>query len=217
MAITLYHTNRRPNTSQWGLDSFTEIFKANEAADVVSLDPSVPQRGDSHPDYPFMFVTNRSFNESGPQACACDIVYQGIMATEAEEPVLPPQKATTGGQVASATTNTSAVIYPSTATNPATVQFYAITNTLSFISTDPADTSEPDDPPEITESQIITWDLGFGVQPQCHDDIVTFLLTLAFVQGIIEPPADVEPIVEGQFYQITKRKTRTLFPYNPAC
>ena len=212
MAITLTHIGRRPGQTQYGLDTFTEIYKANEAADVVSLDASVPQRGDAHPDYAGMFVTDRYFNESGESACALDIIYMGSMSGE-----LPPQKATTTGEIASATTNTSSIIFPGTSTNPATVQFYAITNTLSFISTDPADTSEPDDPPDITESGIITWDLGFGVVPQCHDDIVTFLLTQAFVQGIIEPPPEVEPIVEGQYYQITKRKTKTLFPYNPAC
>lgn len=212
MAVTLYHTDRRPSQSQYGLDVFVEIFKSNAAADLVQIDPSVPQRGDAHPDYPSMFVTDRYFNESGPSACAADITYMGTMTGD-----LPPQKATTSGQVASATTNTSSIIYPATATNPASVQFYAIANTLSFISTDPDDASEPDDPASITEDQIITWDLGFGVQPQCHDDILTFLLTQAFVQGIIEPPPTVEPIVQGQFYKITKVKTRTLLPYNPAC
>ena len=210
MPITLTHIGRRPGQTQYGLDTFTEIFKVNEAADVVSLDASVPQRGDAHPDYAGMFVTDRYFNESGESACACDIVYMGSMSGE-----LPPQKATQGAEIASATTNTDSDIFPSTVTNPATVQFYAITSTLSFVSTDPADASEPDDPPEITS--LITWDLGFGLQPGfSFPDLVTYLLTSAFVQGIIEPPPEVEPIVQGQFYQITKRKTRTLFPYAPA-
>ena len=214
MAITLYHTDRRPGFSQFGLDTFTEIFKASEAADLVAIDPSVPQRGDPHPDYPFMFVTDRRFNESGPSACACDIVYTGSMTVLDDAPVMPPQKATSGGEVASATTNTSSLIFPSTATNPATVQFYAITNTLTFFSTDPADASEPSDPPEVTT--LITWDLGFGVQPGYSLPVlIDFLLNDCFVQGIIEPPAEVEPVVQGQFYQITKRKTRTLFPYAP--
>lgn len=210
MAITLYHVGRRPGQPQYGLDTFTELWKANEAADVVSLDASVPQRGDAHPYYPSMFVTDRYFNESGENACALDIIYMGSMSGD-----LPPQKATSGGQVDSSTTNTSSAIFPATVTNPATVQYYAITNTLSFISDDPDDASEPEDPPEITS--LIGWDLGFGFQPgYSFSALADFLLNEAFVQQIIEPPADVEPIVDGQFYQITKRKTRKLFPYAPS-
>ncbi len=215
MAVTLYHNGRTPGQQQFGLTTFTERFKASEAADVVLLDPDVPQQGDAHPDYPFMFVTDRYCVETGESASALDVVYMGCLQDDGEGgPLLPPQKPSSGGQVASATTNTSSVIYPATATNPATVQFYAITNTLSFYSTSPGDTSEPSDPPEITD--VITWDLGFGLQPGLsRPDLVAFLLSEAFTQGIIEAQPEVEPIVSGQFYFITKRKTRTLFPYAP--
>jgi hypothetical protein len=156
-----------------------------------------------------MFVTDRHCSETGESASALDVVYMGYFVA------LPPQKPSSGGQIASATTNTSSVIFPATATNPATVTFYAITNTLSFVSDDPGDASEPDDPPEIIS--LITWDLGFGLQPASSiPGMVTFLLTSAFVQSITEAPPEIEPIVAGKFYQITKRKTRTLLPYAPA-
>ena len=208
MAITLTHITRRPGATQYGLDTFTEYFKANEAADVVLNDASVPQRGDAHPDYATMFVTDRYCTETGEKASALDVVYMGYLVA------LPPQKASSSGQVASATTNTSSAIFPAVATNPATVTFYAITRTLTFISADPEDASEPADPPEI--DSLITWDLGFGVQPGISmPALVAFLLTEAFVQAITETPPNVEPIVQGQFYQITKQKTRTLLPYAP--
>ncbi len=209
MAVTLTLTGKRPNNTQFGLDSFTEIYKCDATADVVLTDAGVPAMGSVHPDYSSMFVTARYVNESSESASALDITYMGTLTGE-----LPPQKATSGGQVASATTNTSSAIFPSTATNPATVTFYAITNSLSFLTTDPADASEPDDPPEIDD--LITWDLGFGVQPGLSKpDLVAFLLTEAFIQAIIEPQPEIEPVVVGQFYQITKRKTRTLQPYAP--
>jgi|SRR5882724_7679030 len=208
MAITLTHNGRTPGQTQFGLDTFTEHYKASEAADVVLNDASVPQKGDAHPDYANMFVTDRYCSETGESASALDIVYMGYMVT------LPPQKASSGGQIASATTNTDEDIFPSTVTNPATVTFYAITRTLSFISDDPDDASEPDDPPEI--DSLITWDLGFGVQPGFSiPAMVTYLLTKAFVQSINETPPDIEPLVAGRFYQITKRKIRTLLPYGP--
>ncbi len=210
MAVTLTLTGKTPGNTQFGLDTFTERYKCDATADVVLTDGGVPQMASPHPDYPTMFVTNRYVSESGESASALDLVYTGTLTGE-----LPPQKATSGGQVASATTNTSSVIFPSTATNPATVQFYAITNTLSFYTTDIADASEPDDPDLITS--LITWDLGFGLQPGLSfPDLVDFLLNDAFVQGIIEPQPEIEPVVVGQFYFITKRKTRTLFPYAPA-
>ncbi len=222
MAVTLTLTGKTPGNTQFGLDTFTERYKCDATADVVLTDPSVPQMGAPHTDYPFMFVVSRYCNESGESASALDLTYMGCLADDGEGgPLLPPQKATTSGQVASATTNTSSAIFPATATNPATVQFYAISNTISFFSTDPDDTSEPDDPPEITS--LITWDLGFGLQPGISNPaLITFLLTEAFVQAIIETPPQIEPVVlslatlpDAIFYQITKTKTRTLFPYGP--
>lgn len=217
MAVTLTWQGSTPGQTQYGLATLTEHYKVQNdngtqiTAAAVMVDGSVPQQGDAHPDFATMFCTDRYCSETGESASALDVTYMGTLTGD-----LPPQKATSGGQVTSATTNTSSAIFPLTATNPATVQFYAITKTLSFYSTDPDDASEPDDPPEITS--LITWDLGFGVQPgDCTDDLITFLLTSAFIQGIIETPPEIEPIVQGQFYFITKRKTRTLWPYSPAC
>ncbi len=215
MAVVLIWVGSTPGQSQYQLATFTEHYKvANDDGTQISAAAALlagPQIGDAHADFAAMFVTALYCRETGESASALDVNYMGSLSGD-----LPAQKATSSGQVASATTNTSSIIYPVTATNPATVQYYAITNTLSFISTDPADASEPDDPPAITS--VITWDLGFGLQPSlCTDDLVTFLLTEAFVQVINEPPPEIEPIVEGQFYQITKRKTMTLQPYTPAC
>ncbi len=209
MAVTLTLIGKTPEQTQFGLDRFTEHYKCDATADVVLTDGGVPAIGAANPSYSSMFVTTRYCQETGERASALDLTYTGTLSGS-----LPAQKPTSGGQVASATTNTSSAIFPATATNPATVQFYAISNALTFISTDPDDSSEPDDPPEVT--QLITWDLGFGLQPGLSmPDLVDFLLTQAFIQGIIEAPPDIEPLVAGQFYQITKRKTRTLFPYAP--
>src|SRR5260370_7981370 len=102
-------------------------------------------------------------------------------------PLLPAQQPSSGGQIASATTNTDEDIFPSTVTNPATVTFYAITRTLSFISNDPHATDEPADPPEITS--LITWDLAFGLQPGFSlPPLVTHLPTIPIIHSICDPP-----------------------------
>ncbi len=214
MAVVLTWAGSTPGQPQFGLASLTEHYKVqNDDGSQITAAAALlagPALGAAHPTYSTMFVTDRYCAETGESASALDVTYTGTLSGS-----LPPQKATTSGQVASATTNTSSAIFPATATNPATVQFYAISNTLSFYSTDPDDSDEPTDPPTITE--LITWDLGFGLQPGLsYPALVTFLLTEAFIQVIIETPPSVEPIVDGQFYFITKTKTRTLWPYAPA-
>ncbi len=213
MSVVLTWQRSTPGQQQYGLATLTEHYKVqNDDGSQITAAAALlagPALGAAHPTYSTMFCTDRYCAETGESASALDVTYVGTLDE------LPPQKATSGGQIASATTNTSSAIFPAVATNPATVTFYAKSNTLSFYTTDPADASEPDDPDEI--DSLITWDLGFGVQPGLsHPDLVTFLLTQAFIQGITETPPAIEPVVEGQFYFITKTKTRTLLPYAPA-
>jgi len=216
MAITLTLTGKTPSDSQFGISRFQEHYKCDATADAVLTDPSVPQEGDPHPSYPFMFVTDRYVTETGESASILDLTYTGCLTDDGDgNPILPTQKPSSGGQIASASTNTDSDIFPATVTNPVTVTFYAVTSTLSFISNDVDDASEPTDPPEV--DSLITWDLGFGVQPGFSiPGLESYLLTSAFTQAINEAPPEIEPIVAGQFWQITKRKTRTLLPYAPA-
>ncbi len=214
MAVTLTWQGSTPGQPQYGLATLTEHYKVqNDDGSQITAAAALlagPQIGNAHPTYSTMFCTDRYCAETGESASALDVTYMGTLDAE-----LPPQKETSGGQIASATTNTSSAIFPAVATNPATVTFYSISRTLSFYSDDPEDASEPTDPPVI--DSLITWDLGFGLQPGLsHPDLVAFLLTQAFIQAITETPPAVEPIVDGQFYFITKTKTRTLLPYAPA-
>ncbi len=209
MSVVLTWKGSTPGQPQFSLATLTEHYKVQNddgsqiTAAAVLTDSGVPQQGDAHPDYATMFCTDRYCSETGESASALDVTYMGTLTAE-----LPPQKPTSSGQVASATTNTSSAIYP------ATVQFYAQSNTLTFISDDPDDASEPADPTAVTT--LISWDLGFGLQPGISfPDLVDFLLNEAFVQGIIEAPPSIEPLVVGQFYLISKTKTQTLFPYAP--
>ncbi len=216
MAVTLTLTGKRPGQQQFGLDTFTESYKCDATADVVLTDGSVPAIGAAHPDYDFMFVTARYCTETSESASALDLTYMGTLLSADAAPVLPAQRPSTGGQIASVSTNTDADIFPATTTNPLTLQYYSVTNTLSFISNDPDDASEPTDPREIVVTDFVSWDLGFGGQPAgSFPALEAYWLASALVQRIVEPPADIEPLVSGQFYQITKRKTRTLFPYAP--
>ncbi len=166
-------------------------------------------------------VSFNNFTTSHTALAAVNIAGSGLGSgatfdVDASAFSLPAQRASTGGQIASVSTNTDADIFPATTTNPLTLNYYAVTNTLSFISNDPGDASEPTDPREIVVTDFVSWDLGFGGQPAgSFPALEAYWLASALVQRIVEPPADIEPLVSGQFYQITKRKTRTLFPYAP--
>lgn len=156
-----------------------------------------------------MFLTGWQVSDSNKRYPTVTLEYIG-----ANGGTLPDIKKETTSNVASATTNTSSLIYPVVATNPATVQFYSITNTITLYNNSDESGEEPDDPPEV--SNVITWDLGFGLQPGFNQpDLINFLLTSAFSQAIIEPDPEVECVVTGKYWKITKRKTRTLFPYAP--
>lgn len=194
-------------TTQYGLDQLDIPFSG--AATGLTTYVSGLARGTAWSGDSNMYLTDWSADTHSKVYPIVTLTYTG-----ARGGVLPPVESESGGSVASATTNTSSAIFPSVATNPASVQFYTISNTITYVHTNPDDTTEPDDPPEI--DSLITWDLGFGVQPGLSfPDLVDFLLNEAFVQGIIEEPPTIKPIVDGQYYQITKRKTRTLFPYCP--
>ncbi len=196
-----------PSKTPFGLDQLRRSYKTSLSAEAaIAAAPAIFAADEA---FATMFLSSATTPESAASATRVELLYLGSFTGD-----MPAQKATSSGQVASATTNTSSAIFPATATNPASVQFYAITNVLSFFSNDPADASAPDDPPEIDD--LITWDLGFGVQPGLSKpDLVAFLLTEAFIQAIIEPQPEIEPIIDGELYQITKRKTRTLQPYAP--
>src|SRR5262252_1854643 len=160
MAIVLTHVGRTPGQSQFALDAFTEHYKANETADIVLTDASVPQRGDAHPDYRFMFVTDRRCVETGERASALDLVYTGCLKDTGGGtplPVLPPFKHQDGDAVASASTSTSSAIWPRLATSPATLQYYSPTSEVVAMSQDAAGTGITyPDPPLVTVTGLIT-------------------------------------------------------------
>src|SRR5215471_3838379 len=157
MAITRYKVSKTPVQQQFGLDQFTERWKCLETADVVLTDGSVPHKGDAHPDYPFMFVTDRYCVESGESSSALDLVYTGCLASADDLPVLPPQQHESDVQVMSSSSSRSSGGATLSAAN--TVQFNAPTNSLNFLTYNAAgDVSGVTDP--AADVEVITLQLG---------------------------------------------------------
>lgn len=164
-------------------------------------------RGDAYSGDSNMFLVNWTVTDTNRQYPIVTLEYMG-----AKGGVLPATHVSSSNPVQSSSTATSSLIWPAVATQPATVEYYALTNTIKVWSTTSTTSTEPDDPDYITS--VIKWSI-FGEQPgSSMPDIVSWILNNAFVQGIVEN-VDAEEVVAGQYWLITKRKTRVLFPYAP--
>src|SRR5215813_7069668 len=159
MAVIRYKIGKTPGQSQYGLVQFTEHWKCDQTADAVLIALDVPQRGDVHPDYPNMFVTDRFCTETGPSATVLDLVYMGFLTGDPGDPVLPPLQNSEDNPVQSATTYTSSAIFPLVATQPASIQYRAHSTTAVCWSTSDTTTNSVPDPPAITTDDIITWSI----------------------------------------------------------
>src|SRR5258705_13619300 len=108
MATVLTLTQKRPEQRQFGLDTFTEIYKCDATADVVLTDPTVPQMGSAHPDYEFMFVTGRPCYETGESSSELNLIYMGCLTDDGEgNPMLPAQQRETGKDIQSVSSSKS--------------------------------------------------------------------------------------------------------------
>ena len=199
MAVTLYHVGRTPQSTQFGLDTFTEHYKANDAADVVLLDSGVPQRGDAHPDYAQMFVTERYITETGPSSSALDVTYMGTMTGE-----MPPSQEEDSDAVQSA--SSSKGVDGTILTSPITVEFYAPTKRLNFITYGAKGSlgtvADPTD--EIRIIKVTAGDTSYAPTGALGDIVANF-----FTQQIVDTMSSPE-IVSGQFWQNAEVKTKTL-------
>jgi len=208
MAVTRYKVSKTPVQQQFGLDQFTERWKCLETADVVLTDGSVPQKGDAHPDYPFMFVTDRYCVETGESSSALDLIYTGCLASSGDTPTLPPQQREKDVQVMSA--SSSRASGGATLSAAITVQFYAPTNSSSFLTYNAiGDVSGVSDPTEDIE--VITLQVGDTsyVPGGLIDDIVSAYFTPRIVNAL----SATELVSSGKFYSNQAKKTKCLVPY----
>ncbi len=209
MAVTLTLVGKTPGQTQWGLDTFTEHYKCDATADVVLTDPDVPEMTEAHPDYQFMFVTARYCSETSESASALDLTYTGCIRDSGGEdptPALPSQQHTSGNQVQSASSSRS--VTGIILTSPATIQFYAPSTTLSYISAGGPGTDLPPDPSSAPE--VITWTVGDT--SYSIGNLVSDLISI-FFSSLITTTIESTEVVAGQFWNNVARKTLSYVPY----
>ncbi len=205
MAVTLTLVGKTTGQTQFGLDTFTEHYKCDATANVVLTDGSVPQIGTAHPDYDFMFVTNRYCSETSESASALDLIYTGCLAGNGT-PTLPAQQSNDSDAVMSATSSRGAdgrVLI-----SPISVQYYGPQTQLRFITyaakgtagtvADPTDDIRP-----ITLTIGDTTYLPTGLLA----DVVA-----NFFSVVITDTIDSDEIVATKYWLNTERKNKTLLP-----
>jgi hypothetical protein len=203
MAVTLTKVGKTPGQTQFGLDTFTEHWKTDTTADVVLTDPSVPQRGDVHPDYEFMFLTDRHCQETGEKASALDLVYTGCLKDDGDgNPILPPSRQKYGTAVQTASSQIPAVGAP--ATQPITLKFYASTSELTFMSYNAvgALNTAPDPVDDPVIISLTSYDFAYAPTVGLIDEIIARFFTLQETDTITP-----QEIVSGKFWQNTEIKT----------
>lgn len=156
-----------------------------------------------------MFLTDWSV-DSNKQFPTVTLEYTG-----AKGGTLPAVRNEQGRSIQSATSYTSSAIFPLVASQPASVQYYAPSNTATAFAVDPALGTEPDDPADITVDDLISWTLVAEQPANSMPEIAEWILENGFVQRITET-TDAREIVNGQYWQIVKRKTKVLMPYAPS-
>ncbi len=204
MAVTLTLTGKTPGQTQFGLDTFTEHYKCDTTADVVLHSFDVPLMGSVHPNFPFMFVTARYCSETSEIASALDLTYTGTLwyvATDPITPLLPAQKHDFENAVQSATSSRGKD--GAIATAPISVQFYAPTNVLTYVSWDAPGTALAENPTEaLTVVAVTVGDTS--ITPAS----ILSLVGIFFEEQLIETHNSTE-IVPGRYWLNTSRKIKS--------
>ncbi len=201
MAVTLTPRGKTPGQTQFGLDTFTEHYKCDATADVVLTDPGVPQIGAAHPDYAFMFITNRYCSETSESASALDLVYTGCLLSADDAPVFPAFKRDNENAVQSASSSRGSD--GTIALSPVSIQFYAPTNVYTYISIGaPGGLTAADPVEDLTLIAITIGDTS--LTPSSVPDLVA----LFFQEQILETHNATE-IVQNQYWLNVSRKIKS--------
>ncbi len=207
MSVVLTWRGSTPGQPQFGLSTLTERYKVQNddgsqiTAAAVMVDSGVPQIGDAHPDYAGMFCTDRRCPEMGESASELEVTYTGILDSD-----LPPTQHSKGKpiQTATASFGSNGLILAS----PASIQFYARTNSISYISAGGPGSDVPADPTE----DIVVINYTVGQASFATGGFVNAIIPLLFEILITEAPVSQE-IVAGQYWQNTSTKTKAYVPF----
>lgn len=201
-----------PSKTPFGLDQLRRTYKS--ALSATAAIAAAPAVGSADETFPNMFLMPINTPESAESATRIDLVYTGCLVGAEGDPTLPDVKHSLDNPISTATTYTDSAIFPLVATVPASLQYHQHTSLIVCFSITSTSAETCPDPDPIIVDDIITWTLAAEQPASSFPGIADYLLNEAFVQRIIET-VTADEVVPGQYWQITKRKVSSLFPYAP--
>lgn len=206
MALTLLSVS--PIINQFGLDQLTMNYKSDAPWDTTLADGSLPEKGDAHPSYSFMFVTDIRLLESAESACIFDVIYQGAFKSSGGNPILPAAK--TDQNIAVLTASSSKAYTGQELTSPATVQYYAPTAIKTYYSYNaPATANFVADP----ATDIIPISLTVGDTTLSITEPITNIINNFFQQHIQHTIESTEFVLGGKYWVNVSQKQKLLQPW----
>jgi hypothetical protein len=208
MPATLTLIASTPIRSQFALDQLNLTYKSDLPWDQTVIDPSVPQKGDPHPTFTFMFVAEVRLQESSARACEFDVLYTGAFNSSGGNPILPGAKRDQSSAVLSA--SSSKLNTGVTLASPATVQYYGPSTSKSFFTYNaPATSNFADDP----TASIVPISLTIGDTAYNATGAIAGIVDSLFTTKIVHTTEAGEIIVGGKYWQNVSRKQKVLQPW----
>lgn len=183
--------------SLWGLDTLTIPYSGSQPnldSFLNSLEKGSPADIDGDM---YLMDWRISGTKAYPQV---DLVYSGKKNGD-----LPPMKHSSGSSVQSASSSRSSTSILTT--SPVTIQFYAPTSTLEYISTSPGTIAAP---APSGSPALITWTVGDTTL--AISDVIADLVNIFFTVLPISV-IDSTEIVPDKYWQNTARTTIAYVPY----
>jgi hypothetical protein len=208
MPATLTLIASTPIRSQFALDQLNLTYKSDLPWDQTVIDPSVPEKGDAHPTFTFMFVAEVRLQESSASACEFDVLYIGAFASSGGNPILPASK--TDQDIAVLSSSSSKAGDGTVLTTPATVQYYAPTSVKTYFTYNAAATGNfaPNPTANIVPISLTIADTGYSITEPIANVVNKF-----FTQQIIHTIESSELVLGGKYWQNVSRKQKLLQPW----
>ena len=193
-----------PGKNAFGLDTLRRSYRTTlSAEDAIA---ACPDLGTADEVFDKMFLTSATTPEPAGNATRVDLVYTGAIKTVSGDPVLPASKSEDDDSVQSVSskrTSSGTIL-----TDPVTIQYYAPSKVLTYVSFGGPGAqvaADPDEDPRVISYSVGDTAFSIGV-------VIQEVIDLLFMPQIVHTPRSTE-IVPGQYWLNVSRKTKTLSPW----
>ena len=193
-----------PSKTAFGLDQLRRSYKTDSTAEAMALTPVI---GTPDGAFSFMFLVRADINETAATSTEVDLTFAGCLKDDGSgNPLLPDQKLDYDNAVQSVSSSKSRSGL--LLTSPATLQYYAPSRILSYMSFGGPGTLFASDP--TADPVIIT--LTSGDTTLAPGTEVQTIVDNMFTLTVVNTFSSTE-VVPGQYWQNQSRKTKIYSPW----